>query len=112
VNEKTARALVYARSAGLCERCGAARATNWHHRQARGRGKVGQWCPSNGMHLCGSGSTGCHGYITENPKTSREQGWSVPSWEDPANVPVWVTGREFVFLTPNGNYENPDGEAA
>jgi hypothetical protein len=36
----------------------------------------------------------------------------VPSWADPANVPVWIAGREFVFLTTTGNYETKDGEAA
>ena len=43
-------------------------------------------------------------------ETSREQGWSVPSWEDPVRVPVWIAGREFVFLTTKGNYESKDGE--
>jgi len=51
-------------------------------------------------------------WITVNPKRAREQGWTVPSYADPATTPVWVAGRELVFLTPDGNYENPDGEVA
>ena len=56
------------------------------------------------MALCGSGTTGCHGHITSHPKLAREQGWSVPSWADPATTLVWIYGREYVLLTPGGDY--------
>jgi len=101
MNEKKARALVYARSGGICEVCSRARATNWHHRKNQGQG--GLWCPTNGLHVCGSGTTGCHGHITLHPAVSREQGWSVPSWNDPADTPVWLALRGWVYLQADGS---------
>lgn len=82
MNEKQAREIVYERSEGWCEVavngfC-LGRAGNWHH-----RGTVGRiWTPANGLHLCGSGTTGCHGWITEHPKISLAMGWSVSSFTD------------------------------
>lgn len=108
--EEQARALVSQRSGGRCEACGVKRASNWHHRKPRSAGGV--WSADNGMDLCGSGSTGCHGWITEHPKGAREQGWSVPSWADPARTPVWIFGREFVLLTANGDYTTTEEEVA
>ena len=100
--EARARELVAQRAGGRCEVCGVRPASNWHHRRPRSAG--GGWSAENGMALCGSGSTGCHGEITENPRRAREQGWSVPSWADPATTPVWIYGREFVLLTAGGDY--------
>jgi hypothetical protein len=110
MNERKARELLYQRSSHVCELCSSRRGTNAHHRKPRSLG--GLWTPSNLLHLCGSGSTGCHGYVTTNPQIAREQGWSVPSWADPARTPVWIAWREFVFLDDHGNYQNEDGEAA
>lgn len=104
--EAAARRVVRARSAGRCEVCGVRAATNFHHRLNRSGG--GRWDATNGLDLCGSGTTGCHGEITTNPKRAREQGWSVPSYADPARTPTWIYGREFVLLTPHGTYENEE----
>jgi len=104
VNEAKARKVVKARSEGRCEICHIAPATDMHHRRNRSQG--GKWTPENLMHLCHMH----HMHITVNPRTAREQGWSVPSYLDPASTPVWVTQREFVFLTTDGNYQNKDGE--
>lgn len=78
------------RSQGFCERCGMARATNVHHR--KNRSQLGGNELSNLLHLCGSGTTGCHGFITANPKLSYENGWSVKSHDDPATIPVMYRG--------------------
>lgn len=104
--EVRARRLVAQRSGGVCEVCAAAAATNWHHRKNASQG--GPWTASNGLHLCGSGSTGCHGRITENPKTSQEQGWSVSSHMDPLRTPVWLARHGWVFLDDHGNFENEE----
>lgn len=112
MNEKQAREIVYARSEGVCEVCSQARATNWHHRQNRGRGKVGAWCPSNGLHICGSGTTGCHGDITTHPAWAREFGWSVPSWGDPAATPALIARWGWVFLSPTGDFTPTERGAA
>lgn len=109
MNEKEARRLVYDRSGRVCEVCGRARATNWHHRKNASQG--GLWCPSNGLHLCGSGTTGCHGKITVNPRIARERGWSVPSWGDPGETPVWVAGRGWVLLKDDGGFGEQEDAA-
>lgn len=98
MNERLARQIVRARSGGRCEVrvpgvC-QGRATNWHHRRNRSAG--GRWVPSNGLDLCGTGTTGCHGYITEHPAESAENGWTVRSWNDPVHVPALIHTTSFV----------------
>jgi hypothetical protein len=107
--EESARDLVYQRSHGVCEIqlpgvC-LGRATNWHHRQGRGQG--GEWRASNGLHVCGSGTTGCHGAVTNTNGRRAEyvrNGWIVGRNQDPAKVSavVWPVGR--VFLLDTGSY--------
>ena len=86
----------------MCEGCGRARATNWAHRVARGQG--GAWCPSNGLHLCGSGTTGCHGWSHLHPTEAKARGWIVEPWRDPAEVPAlhWLHG--LVLLDVDGSF--------
>lgn len=74
-----------------------------HHRKNRSQG--GEWTPSNLLHLCGSGCTGCHGYIGSNPSESYEQGWMVRRIDDPSKSPVWLFGWGFVILTDTGGIE-------
>jgi hypothetical protein len=97
--EKEARRLVRERSGGICEVCGAARATNYQHRQ--NRSQAGAWSASNGLDVCGSGTTGDHGYIHAHPAESYARGWSVRSWDDPASVPV-QTAQGWVLLDDEG----------
>lgn len=78
------------RSGGICEKCGQARATNWHHRKNASQG--GEASLSNALHLCGSGTTGCHGWITGNPGGANPYGWSVRSWQNPLDEPVMYRG--------------------
>jgi hypothetical protein len=98
--------LVHERSGGACEVCGAARATNLHHRRARGMG--GTKAPIHGpewlLHLCGTGTTGCHGYIEAHPETSYAKGWKLRRNRDPAISPVQL-GGQWVILTPDGGRE-------
>lgn len=87
-SESVARRLVDARSGGgRCEGC-ARPATNFAHRVGRGVG--GLWLASNGLKLCGSGTTGCHGWATVEPTFAELCGWRVLSGEHPADVPVWM----------------------
>jgi hypothetical protein len=98
VNEAQARDLLYARSERVCERCGMRRATNAHHRRAPGR----VWSPENLLDLCGTGTTGCHGFVTcEEVALSREFGWVVRRDWDPLWIPV-LQFRRWVFLTRDG----------
>ena len=100
--EREGRRLVRARSGGMCEVCGRRPATNWHHRVARSQG--GRWSAANGLDVCGSGTTGCHGMITVNPAMAKEakSGWSVYPTQDPAAVPVRLAGRGLVLLSDDG----------
>jgi hypothetical protein len=82
MNETVARRLVYARSGGVCEICDQRPGTNWHHRRSAGR----IWTPENGLHLCGSGTTGCHGWVTSHPSVSRQLGWMVSNSVAPERV--------------------------
>jgi|SRR6516162_11568808 hypothetical protein len=89
-NERTTRLAVPGRSGGRCEYCGVA-ATNMHHRINRSQG--GLWTPANILHLCGSGTTGCHGYFTEHPMVAYGLGVSLRRGDNPGRFPV---------LTPEG----------
>lgn len=93
------RETLRARSLGVCELCGAATATNFHHRKNRSQG--GKNNLANALHLCGSGTTGCHGLVTQHPADAYTNGWSVRSGFDPATVPVKRMGR-WVLLDDHG----------
>lgn len=93
------RQILLDRSGGICEVCGIASATNWHHRKNRSQGGGDEL--SNALHLCGSGTTGCHGRITEHPAESYRCGWSVRSGHDPLTTPV-LRRREWVLLDNEG----------
>lgn len=84
------RADLRERAGSCCERCGVVFANNAHHRKNRSQGGLDDL--SNLMLLCGSGTTGCHGYVTEHPADSYNHGWSVRSTADPSLVPVLYRG--------------------
>jgi hypothetical protein len=75
---------------GRCELCGRP-ATNFAHRLAKGQG--GLWSPCNGILLCGSGTTGCHGWCHANPTSARAGGWIIDTGEHPADVAVYLRPR-------------------
>lgn len=85
-DERRARAAVKERDQGMCVRCGGP-GTNWDHRKNRSQG--GRWEASNGQTLCGSGTTGCHGFVTLNPAAAVLEGFTVPSWARPELWPAW-----------------------
>lgn len=66
-----------------CERCGKAGANNAHHRMNRSVG--GRHDLSNLLLLCGSGTTECHGDVTANPERAHRDGYTVYSYEIPAD---------------------------
>ncbi|WP_147440507.1 HNH endonuclease [Mycetocola tolaasinivorans] len=91
-----------------CVRCGGHGVTR-DHRQNRQRGNTR---PSNLQGLCGSGTTGCHGWKTANPEAARNTGFAVPRFADPAEWPglrlqdghpIWVLYDDaggWVEITP------------
>jgi hypothetical protein len=102
VSETTARGLLYTRSGRMCERCGIQRATNAHHRRAAGR----RWDVWNLLDLCGSGTTGCHGFVTDQEVAlARRYGWVVLSGRDPLWTPSLIAtrdGHRWCYLTRDG----------
>lgn len=73
-----------------CVRCGLSLHVSHgsrHHRQSR---RFGDHSAANLVLLCGSGTTGCHGWVHAHPALSREIGLIVPSWADPKSVPLYL----------------------
>jgi hypothetical protein len=99
VNEQTCRSLVFARAGGRCERC-AGIGASYHHRKKKGQG--GEWSPDNIVYLCGSGTTGCHGWIEHNPDKAETEGFHVRPWDDPEDVPIKYRRTEWIQLLPDG----------
>lgn len=110
------RALVAERAAWCCEVCGHrlhdgtgwTAAHSFHHRQARGAGGSSRPetnSPTNILLLCGTGVTGCHGFIESHRALAEADGWLVRHGIDPATVHVTVDRHgEPVLLTPDGEY--------
>lgn len=59
---------------------------------------------SNLMLLCGSGTTGCHGWVESHRAVALEEGFLLHAEQDPAEVPVWMRHNLCVKLLPDGSY--------
>ena len=94
--EKLCRAGVEARSDGLCERCGREGHT-FHHRKNRSAG--GLWELANIVKLCGDGTQLCHGWVTTHPKLATEEGFHIPSWGVPEEIPIILHFGRLTRLT-------------
>lgn len=112
MNETKARRLVYERSGGVCEVCAVRRGESWSHRLPKGAG--GPWTPSNGLHTCGDGTRGCHGWIESYRTRSYERGWALRRGADPLTVPAftrlhggWVLLDDDGCLTPSEPEKEP-----
>ncbi len=114
-SEDYARKRVLPRNMGACEVQipGVCRGhvESYQHRKRRGNcTKFERWAPSNGIAVCGDGTTGCHGWIHANPEAAQAQGWEVLTEENPAEVSVWlhnpnVLGRELFLLRDDGDLD-------
>lgn len=58
---------------------------------------------SNLVLLCGSGTTGCHGWVHSNVRVATELGLIVSQWGVPSEVPVTLRAG-VVLLDDFGNY--------
>lgn len=89
------RLLTIGRDGHRCVRCGVyVRAGQWpglsvHHRMNRLRADV-EWrhSPANLVLLCGSGSTGCHGWVHQHPEQAHGLGLYLYAGETPQSTPV------------------------
>lgn len=107
LSTKTRRAIAE-RDRGRCLRCGHW-GTNVQHRIGRGMGGTSRREVNEDLAslvtMCGSGTTGCHGWATEHPAEAYATGWAIrrSSRELPSEIPlVDLTGRQ-LFLTEEGH---------
>jgi len=93
-----------------CVRCGASiNGGSRHHRKLR---RHGDHTAANLILLCGSGTTGCHGWVHANVLLSYKQGWLIHSWHSSTEVPILVRGRG-LLLNIEGQIETMnEAEAA
>jgi 5-methylcytosine-specific restriction protein A len=106
--------IVKDRAANHCERCGhnvEDRPAAVHHRRPRGMGgsrRPDTNSPCNLLLLCDP----CHLTVESSRQISRERGWLVRQEHDPATRPVWLAGRGWSFLTPDGDVVPAERSAA
>jgi hypothetical protein len=107
------RAMVYARDLGWCVRCGVVLANvahSCHHRWLLSQLGPNEF--SNLLSLCGTGTTGCHGWAHAHVAEALAAGYLVRSGIAPASVPVKraVPGGGYVFQWPteDGDWANED----
>lgn len=90
------RTIILDRDGYACARCGIPVDTSsvgysLQHRDNRGMGGTDDPAinrPANGIVLCGSGTTGCHGWTEEHPIAAARHGFAVESWAASTSVPV------------------------
>lgn len=103
--EIAGRALVAARSEGLCEKCGKASGLEKAHRIARSQS--GTWAASNILDLCHD----CHHDNHRNPADAYEGGWHLRSGQNPlaSRTLLWKEGRyDWAFLDDEGGWRWED----
>ena len=105
------RLAVDERDQGRCRRCGVSlygTLFSRHHRKPRGMGGANRRDAnrmSNVVTLCGSGVTGCHGWVESNREQARQGGWLVYSSADPQAIPMRDLSGRLFFLTDAGGME-------
>lgn len=102
------RALVLQRAAYHCERCWRpiAREMSLHHRRPRRMGgskRPDTNQPQNLLVLCGSGTTGCHGWIESHRTQGYEDGIILYDLDDPAEHPYRDAAGNWWLLSPEGD---------
>jgi hypothetical protein len=104
------RAAIYQVSDGRCIGCGRTDLTA-QHRRARGMG--GNRDPliaaaPNGLPLCGSGTTGCHGWTERHPVLAELLGWRLVGMQDALDAPFWTRFGWRIWLATRMNPDSPD----
>lgn len=100
------------RDGARCLRCGVnleGRSASVHHRKLKGRAtpRRDYDLVENLVVLCGTGTTGCHSWCHHNRAEAARTGWIVPSWDDPALVPLVDRRGHLFYLLPNGMRTTP-----
>jgi len=74
-----------------------------HHLLLRARG--GADIIENVITLCGTGTTGCHGWVHAHPAAATASGWMRSRYaRQPYSLPVLHWQQGWVTLTPEGGY--------
>jgi hypothetical protein len=115
--DKKTRELVLDRDGYACVRCGCGLDT-WlgysiQHRVARGMGGTSDPAvnsPANLVVLCGSATTGCHGFVESHPAAARVTGFRVDHGTDPATVPIRRRSGVWWLLLDDGKMRQPGSE--
>ncbi len=111
----TTVAQVVLRDESCCVRCGGSchgrRGVDWsvQHRRARGMGGSRREDTNslpNLILLCGSATTGCHGWVESNRTAALPNGWALKSISDPSRVPVLHWQRGLIFLGADGSWSS------
>jgi hypothetical protein len=97
---RSVRDIVLERDQRRCVRCGLhleGQRYSLHHRKPRGQG--GPDTPANLISLCGTGTTGCHGWVEHNRELARgpELGYLLRRSAAPDLVPVLVHGLGLAY---------------
>jgi len=91
--EEKERFAVFARALYRCERCGgdlSSVGVSVHHRHPRKMGgsrRADLHLPANLIVLCGSGTTGCHGWVESNRNKAREEGYLIFAIDNAMDIP-------------------------
>lgn len=118
--DSAVRSAVLSRSGGRCEWCGAELcgeqgwAWSLSHRRPKGMGgsrRLDTDGAANLLVLCGSGTTGCHGWVESQRTQALVAGLLLHSTEDPAAEPLLLRQDRWVYLTPEGGYRDEEDAA-
>lgn len=79
-----------------------------HHREPRSHPFDRLHQPENLLQLCGSGTTGCHGWVHAHPARAYRLGYLVHTGKDPATIPVYYRTGGWQQLNPDGTRNTAD----
>lgn len=89
---EAARVIVRQRDGHRCQMCGGSivdQPSSIHHRRRRGMGGSALLeRPSNLVRLCGTGTTGCHGFVESQRNLATVRGWLLGYLDDPETTPL------------------------
>lgn len=108
VDEET-RFIVFARAGYRCERCfkqlHGVFGVSVHHRRPRmmgGSKNEKLHLPANLIVLCGSGTSGCHGWVESNRDKSRDHGYLIQKVDSAEIIPFRDDAGMWYLIDNNG----------
>lgn len=102
---KLVREVCAHRDNARCVRCGRSLVgipASLHHRRLRSHPFPGLHQPANLIWLCGSGTTGCHGWFHDHPAVAYQLGYMVHMSDNPVNIPMLRYDGKWVLLDNDG----------